>query len=353
MLTARFALATLSISALLAQNSRQPTFQGQQPASHRPQMSEPTAAMASIRLDMNGIWEGLYSSPAIVKTIRITQNGDNITAEDLNGDESSTGRIFFRGAYGGPASHVQIEEAVYQGIYGMLGQPQSWNPEEMVIGDPDHFRIGNHPPFVRKHSPTRGDVPCDFGNRFHVFARGAYVRGNLQLQVKNYEESFCWYYVGSELGDRDAISQLGIMYHHGYGVAEDDLMAFKLFVASADAGSFGGAHNASAMYELGHGVPKDPAQAEVWRAKEAQLRANQQAQINAEQAADDKRQQGMETIMLLGRVAASVIGQAGMESPLCDLNSSTNSQSDIERKKDALKGNGMRCEDGLLRSAGR
>jgi hypothetical protein len=310
--------------------------------------------MATIRLDMNGDWEGYYDGPAFVKAIRITQNGNDITSQALNKDLAPTGRPFFRGVYGSPGSHLQVEIPVIESLLqAVTGQPGRWEAAELTIGDPDHFRIGNHPPFVRLTSPHAGDVPCDPTNQFHTTGRGSFVRGNLQLQVKNYQEAFCWYYVGSDQGDREALSQLGYMYHHGLGVQEDDAMALKLFMASADEGSIAGTHNVSVMYELGHGVPKDPAKAEFWRSKETQLRAKAIARSKAEELADEQRKQAMEVIGMLGRVAMSTIASAGLESPLCDWSTPSNSQRDIEHKKDILKSEGLRCEDGVLRSAGK
>ncbi len=186
------------------------------PARLIPRMSEPTPAIATLRLDLNEDWNGYYDSPALVETIRITQDERDIKAEELNSaNMSATGRIFFQGIYASPASHVQIMLAIYQGVFGLLGQPQSWENAELVIGDPDHFRIGNHPPFVRINSAKVGDVSCDSSNRYNTTGLGAFPRGGQQLREKNYEQAICWYYVGANQGYREAISQLGYMYSNG------------------------------------------------------------------------------------------------------------------------------------------
>jgi hypothetical protein len=326
-----------------AQTARTPI----KPPVRMPQMSEPTAAMATIKLDLSGDWQGYYDGPAFVKFIRITVNGNNITSQALNDNLQPTGRPFFRGVYSSPASHLQVEiPAIGSLREAITGQPDRWEAAELTIGDPDHFRIGKHPPFERMSAPKVGDVPCDPGNRFHTGGLWAFFRARLQLKAKDYDQAFCWYFVGAEQGDRSSLAGLGYMYHHGFGVQEDDAMAMRLYMTSAEKGNPEGAHGVSVLYELGHGVPKDPAKAELWRSKEAQLRADLKAQKRAEELADQQREEAMEVIGLLGRVAVSTIASAGLESPLC---SKPTSERDAQHKRDILKSEGLRCEGGMLR----
>lgn len=320
-----------------------------QPPVRMPQMSEPTAAMATVKWDLGGDWQGYYDGPAFVKFIRVTVSGNNITSQALNDNLAPTGRPFFRGVYASPASRLQVEiPAIDSLLAAVTGQPSRWETAELTIGDPDHFRIGRHPPFERMAEPKVGDIPCDPANQFHVGGLFAFLRGKHQFEAKNYDQAFCWYFVGSEQGQRSALSGLGYMYHHGLAVQEDDAMALKLYMASAAKGLTEGAHGVSVLYELGHGVPQDSAKAELWRAKEAQLRADINAQKRAEELADQQREEAMEIIGLLGRVAVSTIAQAGLESPLC---APAANPADAKHKQDILKSEGLRCDGGMLRSA--
>jgi hypothetical protein len=334
------------------QRQTNPSVNPAPPAPYMPHMSEPAAAMAEVKFDWSGDWQGYFDGPMLPRAIRVTQMGDTLTAEDLFYEQlTPVGKPFFRGMYTSGARFM-VELAVYAGLAGLVMKvPQGWQPAELVIGDPDHFRIGNHPPFERIARPKPGDVSCDATNRFHTYAKGAFVRGNLQLGLKNYEQAACWFYIASKLGNYDAMSNLGYMYENGFGVERDYETALKFYTTSAEQGSINGAHNAVLIYEKGLGVPKNPEQAQVWRAKEARMRTDKSARQRAEAIEDQKQEQGMELLGLLGRVAASVVAQAGLESPLCDWNTEHQSAQDIRHKKDILRADGLMCKDGELVSA--
>jgi uncharacterized protein len=65
----------------------------------------------------------------------------------------------------------------------------------------------------------------------------------------------------AEKGVPDAMSSLGTMYADGRGVKQDDAEAVRLYRQAAQEGEPGAMSNLGIMYEQGHGVAKDEAEA--------------------------------------------------------------------------------------------
>ena len=65
-------------------------------------------------------------------------------------------------------------------------------------------------------------------------------------------------------GNADAQFNLGLMYHEGQGVPQDDKTAAKWWKLAAEQGDAGAQSNLGAMYYNGYGVIKDYVYAHMW-----------------------------------------------------------------------------------------
>ena len=85
--------------------------------------------------------------------------------------------------------------------------------------------------------------------------------------------------VKANAGDADAQYNLGVWYHFGKGVPQDDAQAVSWFRKAAEQGDAGAQYNLGIAYRLGEGVPQDYAQAASWYLKSAE-QGNPGAQFN-------------------------------------------------------------------------
>lgn len=84
------------------------------------------------------------------------------------------------------------------------------------------------------------------------------------LTPPNYVDAANWYRKAADAGDAVGMNNLGFMYDHGLGLAQNFFEAAKLFRRSADAGFDLAMVNLGRYYKSGNGVPKDPAEAISW-----------------------------------------------------------------------------------------
>ena len=70
----------------------------------------------------------------------------------------------------------------------------------------------------------------------------------------------------AEAGDSDAQWQMGVRYHHGQGVPQDDAQAVRWFQLSAERGNVAAQGALGAYYWGGRGVPADLLKAYFWSA---------------------------------------------------------------------------------------
>jgi TPR repeat protein len=88
-------------------------------------------------------------------------------------------------------------------------------------------------------------------------ARTAYVRGDFTTAIRIIRPL-------AEQGDAIAQYNLGYMYAHGQGVAENDTEAIKWLYKAAEQGYAAAYYSLGVMYEHGQGVVQDFVQAYVW-----------------------------------------------------------------------------------------
>ena len=70
----------------------------------------------------------------------------------------------------------------------------------------------------------------------------------------------------AEAGDTDAQWQMGVRYHDGQGVPQDDAQAVRWFQLAADRGNVAAQGALGAYYWRGRGVPADLLKAYFWSA---------------------------------------------------------------------------------------
>jgi len=89
----------------------------------------------------------------------------------------------------------------------------------------------------------------------------------------------------AQQGDAEAQSNLGVVYHNGEGVPQDDVEAVKWFRKAAEQGLADAQFNLGLMYYSGKGVPKDDTEAAKWWRKAAE-QGHATAQFNLGQSYD-------------------------------------------------------------------
>jgi hypothetical protein len=269
-----------------------------------PSMSEPTPAISSWKFDLSGDWSSYFNSPAFLDLIRVKQQGPDLAAEDLTSEGSPTGRPFFRGTYDPPAVAGRVELAEFDDLLNHT--PSRWTSRLLVMGDPDHFRIGRHPPFQRITPPRLNDVPCDAGNSFHVQAKYATYRGELAHNAKDWKTALCWFRVGAEQGETYAQYVLASYLEQGIGGEKDLAQAFSWFKKSADEGSFRGAAGLEKMYRNGVGVPRDSTLADAWRLRGQALQAQENNDALLVLEGEKKDERDILAMGFLGAVVGSL-----------------------------------------------
>ncbi len=78
------------------------------------------------------------------------------------------------------------------------------------------------------------------------------------------KEAVRWYRQAAEQGDTWAQYNLGFMYREGKGVPQDNKEAVRLYRLAAEQGHAAAQNNLGVMYFKGRGVPKDDVLAHMW-----------------------------------------------------------------------------------------
>ena len=84
-----------------------------------------------------------------------------------------------------------------------------------------------------------------------------YEQGKALYDKEKYDEALPKIRAAAEKGHKKAQYRLGKCYDKGYGVEEDDQLAFKWYKKSADQGYHKGQYELGRCYRKGKGVPKD------------------------------------------------------------------------------------------------
>jgi uncharacterized protein len=101
--------------------------------------------------------------------------------------------------------------------------------------------------------------------------RLAYQLGRGLEASKSYREAHRWYERAAVAGSRDAMGDLGRLYHGGLGVSRDYAEARRWLEKAAALGQHAAMGNLGVLYRDGHGVVQDYAEARRWFQKAAAL----------------------------------------------------------------------------------
>lgn len=97
-----------------------------------------------------------------------------------------------------------------------------------------------------------GEVRADF-----KAGMDAYKDGDYATALKEWEP------LANE-GNASAQTNMGVLYQHGHGVAEDRQEAMRWYRLAAEQGNITAQYNLGLMYHHGVGVPQDDVQAHMW-----------------------------------------------------------------------------------------
>lgn len=124
--------------------------------------------------------------------------------------------------------------------------------------------------FLAIYSDTRKTVGIDQESSSEMLNRGVmyYDKGSEALSYADYAEALKWFNKAADLGNANAMYNIGLLYHEGNGVVKNPAEAEKWYKKAADRG------NVSAMkyfgwYYYGYGGSRNPAEALKWFKKAA------------------------------------------------------------------------------------
>jgi uncharacterized protein YegL len=87
--------------------------------------------------------------------------------------------------------------------------------------------------------------------------------------AQDYGKAREWYQKAADAGNRTAMRNLGVLYDKGQGVPQDYGKAHEWYQKAADAGDRTAMNNLGVLYEYGHGVAQDYGKAREWYQKAA------------------------------------------------------------------------------------
>lgn len=94
--------------------------------------------------------------------------------------------------------------------------------------------------------------------------------GSIFYDKNDFSKAFKWYTKAAELGNSDAMNNLGILYENGQGVEKSYHKAFEWYTKAADLGNDWALKNTGDLYKNGQGVDKDFTKAIEWYTKAAE-----------------------------------------------------------------------------------
>jgi TPR repeat protein len=260
--------------------------------------------------DLNGDWEGYFTTMALPEAIQVVQGRDKLDAVRLRDDLSPLGIAFLRASYDTDKreSHIELAGVSLLSLIEAFNSPKSmgpkgisdaWAPAKITIADPDHFAVNEKGIFQRLTTPRPDDIPCSPQNPLHVKPTFAYVRGKMALDAAKYDTAACWFEIGINARDAHSASGVGQMLRNGLGHSKDSASAFVWFERAAQAGDVYGAQSIADMYDRRE-LPMDAAKSQVWHAKAKAMRERLE-----KAKADEMQKEAAEraTMHLIGGIA--------------------------------------------------
>ncbi len=114
---------------------------------------------------------------------------------------------------------------------------------------------------------------------FGAAMAGPFEDGEAAYQKGDYAAAGNYWRPLADQGNAEAQNGLGSMYQLGHGVPQNDAQAVAWYRKAADQGETEAQTNLGWMYQLGHGAPQNDAQAVAWYRKAAD-QGETEAQFN-------------------------------------------------------------------------
>ena len=131
-----------------------------------------------------------------------------------------------------------------------------------TLGNIPSIADSDHEPFTYEEVEIERKA-AEQGNRNAQYNMG-YVYYHGEGVAQDYHKAIYWFRKASKQGEADAQTYLGIMYENGEGVSKNNVEAVKWFRQSAKQGNMWGQFNLGWMYENGNGVPQNKIAAVHW-----------------------------------------------------------------------------------------
>jgi TPR repeat protein len=106
------------------------------------------------------------------------------------------------------------------------------------------------------------------------------VEGNTAQHNKDYEQAARWFKVAGDLGHGPGLTSLGFLYEMGHGVERNPNRAFELYSKGAEAGDAQGMFHTGACYSKGIGTTADQSKAIEWWHKSVETEKHPSAAYN-------------------------------------------------------------------------
>jgi hypothetical protein len=299
-------------------------------------------------INLNGDWEGYYTSPAVPTAIRIRHNGLHIEADLLHENLTDTGIKFFEGNFDPRSSIAQVQVLGLNAMAAWLDAASGGSYHTDVFGtiDLDHVAIDNHPPFQRISLPSYGDIPCSSANEKGVKAHWAYMRAVVAQQAKDLPSAVCWLYVASVQGDATAQFYLADFLLEGIATQKNGDQAIQWAFKSAQNGSDDGAFLLAFMYEKGNAVPIDPVKARHWKNLGFELQNQKRKQAEADNQQEQQQEEGRLEFKAMAAAGAAFFAYLASITNLCDLDNPKYDAADRQWMLDEVQRRGEHCEEG-------
>src|SRR5271154_4138472 len=91
-----------------------------------------------------------------------------------------------------------------------------------------------------------------------------YQLGVEALSKQDYQRSFDLFLKAAEVGNSDAMYNVGMQYDNGQGVHQDTQQAMAWYQKAAALGDSNAMVNIGTLYDIGQGIPQDDQQAMAW-----------------------------------------------------------------------------------------
>jgi hypothetical protein len=239
------------------------------PALPVPTAAAPFEPKGFAGFDLNGSWVREGSDPSHAETLSILQLGDKLAITHIKGrDNMPAHSIYIDATFDststatGTANFAEISNSP-----GMVPYPV-----KITVVDAEHFQTSPRQAnmdflsarYVRDSSASVQAVPCEPSNSHHIPGDSAFQRGELYLRKKDVATANCWFYIGADAGNADALAEYGRSLYEGRGIPMQQEPAAAFMLQAAMHGSAQASGYVSFLFGAGSVVPKSKQRHDYW-----------------------------------------------------------------------------------------